>query len=74
MEIVMTSLLSYPVAISESYSKAFDRFQLGFETSVHALTSAQRTGLVVSLRVCHDALTGKSPSYGFVNYDKPQGG
>ncbi|GJY15698.1 putative ribonuclease H-like domain-containing protein [Tanacetum coccineum] len=62
-----------PVAISESYSKAFDRFQLGFETSVRALTSAQRTGLVVSLWVCHDALTGKSPGYGFVNYDKPQG-
>ncbi|GJY51336.1 polyadenylate-binding protein 2-like protein [Tanacetum coccineum] len=62
-----------PGAISESYSKAFDRFQLGFETSFRASTSAQRTDPVVLVRVCCDALIGKLPGYGFVNYDKPQG-
>ncbi|GJY09166.1 hypothetical protein Tco_0377351 [Tanacetum coccineum] len=36
-------LIVDPVAISESYSKAFDRVQLGFETSVPPSTSAQRT-------------------------------
>ncbi|GKB96832.1 polyadenylate-binding protein 2-like protein [Tanacetum coccineum] len=66
-------MIADPGAISESYSKAFDRFQLGFETSFRASTSAPRTDPVVLVRVCCDALIGKLPGYGFVNYDKPQG-
>nr|GEX45103.1 RNA-directed DNA polymerase, eukaryota [Tanacetum cinerariifolium] len=40
----MQELIAETVAISESYSKTFDRVQLGFETSIRASTSAHRTG------------------------------